>query len=82
MSTAKSQKTRYLRKPIPDYDLGFIWGPVNSLLLGLGVAVLAAGYVALANESLTLAPLLLVLGYCGLVPASLLWRGKVQEEGE
>ena len=59
----------------PEVDLGFRWGVQNSALLGLGVAVLAAGYMSLAKGSLTLAPVLLVTGYCVLIPAALLWRG-------
>jgi hypothetical protein len=54
----------------------------NSVLLGLGVAALIAGYVALARGSITLAPILLVSGYCGLIPASLLWRTRGAESGE
>jgi hypothetical protein len=54
----------------------------NNLLLGLGVAALVAGYVALARGSITLAPTLLILGYCGLIPASLLWRRRGDESGE
>jgi hypothetical protein len=54
----------------------------NSALLALGVAVLAIGYMSLARGSLTLAPVLLVTGYCVLVPAALLVRGKGSNEGE
>ena len=66
----------------PEADLGFDWGPLNSLLLALGVAVLAIGYVALSRSSITLAPLLLVCGYCVLIPASLLIRGRKNASGE
>ena len=69
------------RRPV-ETDLGFRWGPLNSLLLGLGLAVLVLGYLALARGSITLAPLLLVGGYCGLIPASLLLRGRGEESGE
>lgn len=74
-------RTRALRRA-PEADLGFTWGPMNSVLLGLGVLVLVAGYVALAKGSITLAPVLLVLGYCGLIPASLLIRGRNKGPGE
>jgi hypothetical protein len=63
-------------------DLGFSWGYGNTLLLGLGVAVLVAGYVALSKGDITLAPVLLVSGYCCLIPASLLLRGRNQGSGE
>jgi drug/metabolite transporter (DMT)-like permease len=74
-------KARSSRK-IEESDLGFNWGPLNSLLLGLGIAVLVAGYVALSKGDITLAPVLLVAGYCGLIPASLLLRGRSQGSGE
>jgi hypothetical protein len=74
-------RARGLRKPA-EPDLGFNWGIANTLLLGLAVAVLVAGFVALSRGSITLAPVLLVLGYCVLIPASLLIRGRQQDSGE
>jgi hypothetical protein len=82
MSTSRtSPRTRGQRKSV-EVDLGFSWGRVNSLMLGLAVAVLIAGFVALSRGSITLAPVLLVLGYCGLIPVSLLIRGRNQGSGE
>jgi len=66
----------------PEVDLGFRWGMQNSILLLVGVAVLAIGYKSLAGGSLTLAPVLLVTGYCVLIPASLLVRGGGSNTGE
>ena len=66
----------------PEVDLGFRWGMWNSLILLLGVVVLVGGYMRLARGSLTLAPVLLVTGYCVLIPASLLVRGNGSTEGE
>jgi hypothetical protein len=74
-------RPRSIRKPA-EADLGFNWGLANSLLLGLALASLAAGYVALSKGSTTLAPVLLVTGYCVLMPASLLYRGRDQGSGE
>jgi hypothetical protein len=74
-------RTRNVRRT-QDANLGFHWGPLNSVLLGLGVVVLAGGYLALSRGSITLAPALLVLGYCGLIPASLLLRGRKEGSGE
>jgi hypothetical protein len=77
-ATAKTRGSRRAEEA----DLGFNWGLPNSLLLGLGVAVLVAGYLALSKGDITLAPILLVSGYCGLIPASLLLRGRNQGSGE
>jgi hypothetical protein len=63
-------------------ELGFRWEGINSILLTLGVAVLVAGYLSLSKGSLTLAPILLVVGYCVMVPAALLVRGSGSNEGE
>jgi len=79
--TRPTSRARAPRRPA-ETDLGFTWGALNSLLLGVSLAVLVAGYVALSRGSTTLAPVLLVLGYCVLVPASLLLRGRDQGTGE
>lgn len=67
--------------PAHEVDLGFRWGTANSALLALGVLALVAGYMALARGSITLAPVLLVTGYCVLIPAALLVRGAPRDPG-
>lgn len=47
------------------------FGPRNYLLLAGAVTSLVAGYALLAGGSTTVAPLLLVLGYCVLFPLGL-----------
>ena len=47
----------------------------------LGFATIAAGYALLAGGDITVAPLLLVLGYCILVPLFLL-RSFLRGKGE
>ena len=47
-------------------------GPVNAGLLVGGVCAILVGYVLLGRGSITLAPVLLVLGYAVLIPAGLL----------
>jgi membrane protein implicated in regulation of membrane protease activity len=83
MSNAKPapKRTRGLRRPV-ETDLGFDWGTPNTLILGLGLGALVVGYLVLSKGSTTLAPILLVLGYCVLIPASLLWRGRTEQSGE
>ena len=44
------------------------WERRNVVLMTAGLAAVAIGYVALSQGSMTLAPLLLVAGYCVLVP--------------
>ena len=82
MSTKPTaRRPRAARGPV-ETDLGFRWGLVNTVLLGLGVAALVTGYMALARGSITLAPILLVGGYCVLIPAALLWRERGSDAGE
>ena len=56
------------------------FGRRNWLLFGVGLAVIVLGYVLLSIPpadgflSLTAAPLLLVLGYCVILPVAILYR--------
>ena len=48
------------------------FGPKNYVLGGLGLLLIVFGFVTLAAGSITLAPILLVLGYCVVVPVAIL----------
>ncbi len=48
------------------------FGTANLVLLGSAAVALVAGYVLLASGSVTAAPILLVLGYCVLLPLGLI----------
>jgi hypothetical protein len=56
----------------------FEWpfGPRNYLIFGLGIIVIIIGYIFLASGSITLAPILLVLGYCIIVPIAIIVNAK------
>lgn len=45
---------------------------INAILLGSAAGAIALGYLLLARGSMTLAPLLLVLGYCVLLPVGII----------
>jgi hypothetical protein len=79
---SNGRTTRRTARKAVEPDLGFNWGMLNSVLLGLGLLVLVVGYFALSRGSITLAPVLLVLGYVVLIPASLLLRRRSQASGE
>jgi hypothetical protein len=74
-------RIKTVRRPI-ESDPGLVWGPLNSLLLGLGLALLVVGFWTLARGSLTLAPVCLVLGYVVFIPAALLLRGRGQDTAQ
>lgn len=75
-------KSLRARMQVPEADLGFRWGMLNTALLAAGVALLVAGYLSLSRGSISLAPVLLVTGYCVFIPASLLVRGGGSASGE
>jgi hypothetical protein len=47
-------------------------GKKNYAILGAGLAIIVAGFISLASGSITVAPILLVLGYCVMIPVGLL----------
>ena len=55
-------------------------GRQNFLIIGIGMVVIVLGYLAMLEGSvegflpLVLAPLLLVIGYCVLIPLGILYR--------
>lgn len=46
----------------------------NYLIMAAGVAVIAIGFISLSGGSITLAPILLLLGYCVVIPVGLLLK--------
>jgi hypothetical protein len=61
---------------------GLPFGKKNYYFLGAGLVIIVLGYISLAQGpvnsfwSLTLAPILLVIGYCILIPIGILIRDK------
>jgi uncharacterized membrane protein YphA (DoxX/SURF4 family) len=60
----------------------------NYVLFGIGVALIIVGYLIMATgevnsfRSLTLAPIMLFIGYIIVIPAALIYRGKSPEVEE
>ena len=67
------------KKTTPDR---FEWpfGPKNYLIFLIGLLVIIVGYITLGYGSITLAPILLILGYCVMIPAAILVKGKKKAE--
>jgi uncharacterized membrane protein HdeD (DUF308 family) len=70
MKTRTTQSRRAARPAASHESLKF--SPINGVLLLLGVVAVVAGYVLLAQGSITAAPLLLVLGYAVLIPLAII----------
>ncbi|MCK5440149.1 MAG: hypothetical protein KAI97_09405 [Gemmatimonadetes bacterium] len=45
---------------------------INAIYLGAGAVAIGLGFYLLAQGSMTLAPILLVLGYCVLLPIGII----------
>ena len=60
------------RKPVERQEVDLPFGRKNYILFGLGAASILGGYLALSAGSITLAPILLLLGYLVLVPWGIL----------
>jgi len=56
------------------------WENTNSIIFAAGILAIIMGYIFLARESLTLAPILLVLGYAVLIPISLVYKGWIKKK--
>jgi len=54
----------------PNVEIPF--GRKNYIIFGLAALVILAGYLALSKGSITLAPILLLLGYLVLIPIGIL----------
>ena len=47
---------------------------VNYVLFTVGLAMVVAGWFLLRAGSITAAPIMLVLGYCGVIPLAIVYR--------
>ena len=56
------------------------FGKRNYIMLAVSLVVIIIGYIALGQGSITLAPLLLVIGYCVLIPVALLIKDPSRRE--
>ena len=63
---------RALRRGPAYRESRLVLGPVNYGLLAAGLLAIVVGFLLLASRETSVAPALLVLGYCILFPAALL----------
>jgi uncharacterized membrane protein HdeD (DUF308 family) len=82
MKTVKSKQQSRIQKPAKEL---FGFTQKNYILFFAGLVVIVLGFFALAQPpvsgfmTLTLAPILLVIGYCILVPWAIFWKPKQQK---
>lgn len=65
MAQKSNPKQPKAREPLP-------FGKRNYLWFGIALVTILVGYIFLGSGSITIAPILLVLGYCVLVPVAIL----------
>ncbi|HTY35670.1 MAG TPA: hypothetical protein VMH23_01085 [Bacteroidota bacterium] len=71
------------KRKVPSMALPFT--KRNYQILGLGLLIIVLGYVALSQSPwdgtmpLVVAPILLVLGYCVVIPVGILYRQKEEQ---
>ena len=69
-------------KDVKQLFKGWAFGKTNYLIFSIGLSFVIIGYIFMANgevnsfQSLTLAPIMLFLGYIVVIPASLVYRDK------
>ncbi len=77
---AKVEKSKQIKKS--KMDEIFPLERENYIILGIGLLVIILGYIALSGNTvegfsqLTVAPILLVLGYCVIIPIGIMYRKK------
>jgi hypothetical protein len=60
----------------------------NFVIIGVGLVVILAGYLAMYNQPvegflpIVVAPILLVLGYCVIIPLGILYKKSYIKSGE
>lgn len=75
-------KARSKKKKLKERELPFT--RQNYLIFGAGILLILVGYFALAQgpydsfASLSIAPVLLVIGYCIVLPFAIMYRGKAK----
>lgn len=55
---------------------GLPFTKMNYYIFAAGLLAIILGYFTLSRGDITLAPILLVLGYCVIIPIAILYRGK------
>ncbi len=68
-------------KPAPKIqaETGPIFGKRNYILFAVGILAIIAGFIFLGTGDTVFAPILLVLGYCVIIPIAIIIKDKKKE---
>lgn len=81
MAKQVSKEKSTLKKKVRRSDV-LVLEPINYKIIGLGLVVIIAGYFALSTSpwdnpiALNVSPILLVLGYCVIIPFGIIYKKK------
>jgi len=82
MATKKKAVKPAKKKPTSAKTSTFSFTRANYWTLFIGLVVIVVGFITLRMGSITLAPILLVLGYCVIIPIGILLRPKNEPEAK
>ena len=55
---------------------------VNYILFAVGLLDIIIGWFLLRGGHITIAPVMLIAGYCGIIPLAIIFRNRHPEEGK
>lgn len=76
MAQIETRPTGRARAATMTKSEGLPFTKMNYYIFAVGLLSIILGYFTLSQGSITLAPILLVLGYCVIIPVAILYRGK------
>ena len=82
MATKKKLVKPEGRKAAAAKKEAFAFARSNYWMLFVGLVVIVIGFITLRMGSITLAPILLVLGYCVIIPIGILLRPKKESRAQ
>lgn len=85
---AKIKKKTKVRKKLKVVERSLPFTRENYSIFAIGILIIILGYIALSIgpfnsfSSLSVAPILLVIGYCVIIPIAILYRSKADDSEE
>ena len=73
-----AQPKKKLTPAQPSEPSPWPFGRKNYVLFGIALAVIALGFLLLSQNDITFAPILLVVGYCVLVPWAIIAKDRAK----
>jgi hypothetical protein len=62
--------------------VGIEFGKRNYIILGIGLLLIIVGFLFLAGGDITISPILLVVGYCVVIPLGILFPKDKESTGQ